>query len=77
VFERNCGATSDYSTNLSLREATDAFDPDDQPPVLVVEGQVDLAPAWASEESLTVALFPVLETFTKQDRWGQIQIVYK
>ena len=57
VFERNCGATSDYSTNLSLREAEDAFDPDEQPPVLVVEGQVALAPAWSSKESLTVALF--------------------
>jgi hypothetical protein len=76
VFERDCGATTDYSTNLSLRDAKEPFNPSEQHPVLTVEGQPAIALEWSSDESLTVVL-PTTETFTKEEAWQDVRIVYK
>jgi hypothetical protein len=76
VFERDCGATTDYSTNLSLRDAKEPFDPSEQRPVLTVEGQPAIGLEWSSDESLTVVL-PSIETFAKQEAWRDVRIMYK
>lgn len=76
VFERDCGATTDYSTIVSLREAKEPFDPSEQHPVLTVEGRPAISLEWSSDESLTVGL-PSIETFTKQDAWRDVRVVYR
>ncbi len=76
VFERDCGATTDYSTNVNLREAKETFAPSKQRPVLTVAGQPVIALEWSSDKALTVVL-PPTEAFTKLEAWRDVRIVYK
>jgi len=76
VFERNCGATADYSTNVSLREAKESFDPSSQTPVLTVAGQPTIALEWSTETTLAVAV-PEAETFKKLESWRDVRVDYR
>ena len=76
VFERDCGATTDFSTHVSLREADELFDPPTQTRVLSVAGRAAVDVEWSTERALSVAL-PTAETFTKLETWRDVRIVYK
>lgn len=76
VFERDCGATTDFSTHVSLREADEPFDPSTQTRVLTVAGKAAVDVEWSTEGALSVAL-PAAETFTKLETWRDVRIVYK
>src|SRR5437870_13288224 len=55
LYIRNCGATTDYSSIVSIRERTSKFDGDsDQNIVFVVKGQPDVAVKWESPNKLSV-----------------------
>jgi hypothetical protein len=76
VFERNCGATTDYSTNVSLREAKEASDTSSQTPIFTVTGQPAIALQWSTETTLTVVV-PETETFKKLDVWRDVRVAYQ
>jgi hypothetical protein len=76
VLERDCGATTDYSTNLVVRGFKEPLDPSGQHLVLTVEGRTPIPLEWTSDESLTVVL-PSTELFTKQETWRDVRIVYE
>ncbi len=76
VFERNCGATTGYSTHVSLREAREPFDPSKQKRVLTVAGQPTVGLEWNGERALTVVLSGG-KTFTKLETWRDVRIVYR
>jgi hypothetical protein len=76
AFERNCGATADYSTNVSLREAKESFDPSSQTPILTVAGQPTIALEWSTESTLAVAL-PQAGIFKKLEAWRDVRVVYR
>ena len=76
VFERDCGATADYSTNVSLREVKEPFDPSKQELILTVGGQPTVALEWSTESTLAVVI-PEAETFTKLGVWRDVRISYR
>lgn len=54
LFERNCGATTGYSTQISLLEATDSL-ANESGNVFVAEGQpITYALAWESNSTVVV-----------------------
>jgi hypothetical protein len=76
VFERNCGATTDYSTNVSLRETGEAFDPSSQAPILTVAGQPTIALEWSTERTLAVVV-PEAQIFKKLEAWRDVLVAYQ
>ena len=55
LFERNCGATADFSTVVNLRKASTKFNADDLA-ILVVRGQTQIDLAWDSNTTLRLAI---------------------
>ncbi len=55
VFVRDCGATTDYSTHVSIRAYASPFDPDKQSEVFDSIGKYDIKLNWVSPSHLTVS----------------------
>lgn len=75
VFERNCGATTDYSTLVTLRETSQPFAPKKQGWVLALSGQVDVTLAWSSDRVIRVGAEGG-EVFRKEPTWRDVRISY-
>lgn len=78
VFVRDCGATTDFSTLLSLRKAGQAFSPDkdDQGIQTSFEGRHEVKIRWLSARKLEVVL-PKARPVKRHNRWQAITITYK
>jgi hypothetical protein len=76
VFERGCGATTDFSTLVSLRASGEKFDLDDQGWILSISGRHPVTLAWSADNELVVH-YPRAETFTKELTWKDVVIVYQ
>jgi hypothetical protein len=75
VFERNCGATTNYSTLVSLRDATQNFAPGEQGWVFVLSGQADVTLTWESDRLLKVSSTR-REAFRSESTWRDVQVSY-
>jgi hypothetical protein len=53
VSERNCGATTDFSSVVSVQSVSDKFDPD-VGVYFVAKGQYDVSAKWTSDRGLLV-----------------------
>jgi hypothetical protein len=53
VFERNCGATTDYSSIVNLQNPSDKFDGNDDV-LFVAKGRYDLSVRWMGAKELLV-----------------------
>jgi hypothetical protein len=53
VFERNCGATTDFSLMLNVQNSSAKFRPDDGL-VFVAKGRYNLSVAWTRRRSIVV-----------------------
>jgi hypothetical protein len=53
VFERNCGATTDFSSMVNVQSASDKFRPDEGL-LFVAKGRYDLSVAWAGPRTLLI-----------------------
>jgi hypothetical protein len=76
AFERGCGATTDFSTLVSLRESGEKFDPEDQGWILSISGRHSPTLAWSAENRLVIH-YPPAETFTKEVSWKDVIIAYQ
>jgi hypothetical protein len=75
VFHRECGATSGFNTQLSLRRQGEPFDPtSDQ--ILAVDGRHNLSVVWVTERRLNVVL-PADQIYTQHRTWRDVQVEYK
>jgi len=54
AFMRNCGATTDFATIVSLRRGSAPFRPDTDSTAVVIDGACEVAVAWADSTELTV-----------------------
>jgi len=68
LFERDCGATTYYSTQLSLRPATKRFKPDKQPSAIVVQTEGCIQYWWEGQSNLVVRLPDDARVF-RQEQW--------
>lgn len=76
VIERDCGATTEISTMLSLREASQPFDPKMQGAAFIISGVNDISIQWSGLRDLSVS-FTDGEIF-RQDRNSRgVSITYK
>lgn len=75
LFERDCGATTDFSTIVNLREINSKFDPDDGT-IFVVSGRHPVKLIWKSEVELLV-ICKSGEVFRSEPAWQNIKVSYK
>lgn len=76
VFERDCGATTDISSMVSIRKASEKFDAQEQHPVFVIQGKNGIALEWP-RSNLLVIRFIEGEVFQEDTRSDGIEIAYE
>lgn len=77
VFERNCGATTDFSRMVSLSSpGSDIFD--DRRVVYIVNGQHDVEIEWADADTvrITCSTCADKDIFRKSVKIDNVEIVY-
>jgi hypothetical protein len=78
VFERNCGATTDYVTAVSIREAGTAFSGDRWGDVFRIKGLPRVSVSWAGPRVLVIKRPPLTDKiFAQELNWkNQVTITY-
>ncbi len=75
-YNFDCGATTGFSTQLSILPAKALFDRDKYPPVLILDNKWDLNMQWNDNASLHVAIPKSVHVYKKEDRSGTISVIY-
>ena len=79
LYVRNCGATTDYSSIVSVRERTSKFDGDaDQNIVFVVKVRPDIAVNWGSPNEIRIQCHGCVNSdiFKHESSWKTVKISY-
>lgn len=78
VFERNCGATTDFSRNVALRQKAASFDGNGTDNVVfVIKGQRDIDMRWLNINHLVIRRSPNRDQiFKEKESWKEIKISY-
>lgn len=77
VFERDCGATTDYSTNVSLRDSVEPFDSSqDENIVFTVGSQTTINVEWTAENAL-VLVASTENIFRRLESWRDVRVTYE
>src|SRR3954471_11897490 len=75
-IERNCGATTDYSSIVSLRQRGDRFDADKNENILVIDGQCGISLLWSGRT--LVASYPKsCRLFRRSETWRDVRISFR
>lgn len=77
-FVRDCGATTDFSTIVSIRGGKDQRSEGNENSVFVVEGRPSLRFVWEDSKRLTIECTGCQQPdiFTKSNTLGSLQINY-
>jgi len=76
VFVKNCGATSDYSTNVSILPATIAPTDTDVGNVYIAKGTPgQLSPSWKNDNTLRIEGHQA-EVYRQEREFGGIAVSY-
>lgn len=75
VFERDCGATTDFSTHVELRNTDELLTSSKHVSILTIAGRVTVDVKWRTDRTLLV-LFPKANIFAKLDSWQDVDIIY-
>jgi hypothetical protein len=75
LFERNCGATTDFSTIVNLRESSEKLNGDDLG-ILVVKGQHEIDLTWDGNTGLRLQCSDCRsdDIFKQERKWKDVQI---
>ena len=72
---RDCGATTDYSTQLRLQESKDSrFDPD-MPPIVVFSGDEPIKMMWAGK--ILAVEYSDRKIFSPMNAWKDVKVIYR
>ncbi|HEY9049494.1 MAG TPA: hypothetical protein VIN08_26530 [Ohtaekwangia sp.] len=88
VFIRDCGATTGFSTQVSILDNTTALDNDMAGNILVMsdhasegrmfaEGGARVNIAWINNRKLRIQYDPRTETYEQKTEWNDTEIVYE
>ena len=77
IFDIDCGATTNFNTQLSIIDAVVPFSSDRDLPSLVINGPHTLYVRWLSDTKLEVSLRPYWRIYRKDDRAGDVEIRYR
>ncbi len=75
AFERSCGATTNFSTQASIRENSQPFDLKNGGNILVIGGKNDIRLNWINKRHLSMH-FSATEIFKKEKTWGSVNITH-
>jgi len=78
AFVRNCGATTDFSSMVSVHKKSDGFR-DDRDIIFVAKGRHDIAANWNGPNTLSIRCNSCIRTeiFRQVTILGSIDIVYQ
>ena len=78
LFERNCGATTAFSTIVSIRGFGRGFDGEADARILVLRGRLSVGMLWANETNLNLRLNGVASKniFRQETNWKNVFISY-
>lgn len=76
LFRRNCGATTDYATGVSIRRVGTNFDQSARDEVLLVDGDVPVTAAWIGSDRIEIDVPKGAEIFRSAQEWNGIAIRY-
>lgn len=74
VFHRDCGATTDFNTQVGLRDHERDFDPE-VGRVVTVAGLYKMTVTWSSNKRLVVSM-PNDKVYAQLTKWNGIDIDY-
>ena len=77
IFDVNCGATTDFDTQISIVDVGETFSPERTPSSVAVRGQYDLDPHWVSDRLLDVVLPRNERIYLKDAHAGDVEIRYR
>lgn len=83
LYERNCGATTGFSTLITVSNAGQMATPDDDDHVVFIASVPPvLRLRWESSTVLSIASpdgapIPAREIFRQQKNWNRVQILYR
>ena len=75
VFSRDCGATTGFSTQVSIISADDRL-PNEGGNILVLDGTVPIKVQWRSDSTLTVAGLGTSQVFKQESSLAGVSINY-
>ena len=77
LYERNCGATTNFSTIVNIRNSSSKFNRDEDI-VLVVKGRHQISLVWKDSRTMQIvcANCPPDDIFKRERSWKDIQIIY-
>jgi len=82
LIERDCGATTDFATLLTLRDVDETVRSSEADVVLAISGRVPITFEWESDEVLSVKLEGAFadvngaQVTSRLEVWREIRIVY-
>jgi len=76
TFEVDCGATTPFSTQVTLVPNGASFSRERFPPFLAIKGRHDLAPRWLSAKAVDVPVPLSAEFYKKMDLSEGVHITY-
>ena len=76
LHRRNCGATTDYATALSIRRASDDFDPSARDEVLLIDGDVPVTASWIDSDGIEIHVPKGASIFRSAQEWNGVTIGY-
>ncbi len=76
VFERECGATVPFNTQVSLAPTNQPFSSKKSPPFLVISGQHHLMTKWVGEKVIAVSVPMAVTIFKNEPSIGDIVVQY-
>jgi hypothetical protein len=74
VFHRDCGATTDFNTQVGLRDHEREFDPE-AGKVVAVGGLYKMTVTWSSNARVVISI-PNDKVYTQLTKWNGIEIDY-
>jgi hypothetical protein len=77
VFEKECGATVPFNTQVSVASADKPFSPQKNPAFLVLSGRHDLVINWSGEKRLEVTVPRGEQIFRNESRVEGVTVEYR
>lgn len=75
IFIRDCGATTHYSTQLSIIEANEKLE-NEAGNILVVDYEPKVEVRWKSDNVLIVSYDKTFQKFKEENSFDDIEIIY-
>lgn len=76
TFEVDCGATTPFSTQVTLVPSGASFSREKFPAFLAIKGRHDLAPRWLNAQAVDVPVPSSAEFYQKKDLSNGVHITY-